>query len=274
MLYGRVTPGAKLPFTIGAARSDWGTDVLYAPNNGTGAPQLNFQEGIFIDYRGFDRHNITPTYEFGYGLSYTSFSYSNLRVTKHSVRDYAATEGYTSTAPVLSNTSASSDPANHIFPSDFAKTPLYIYPWLNSTDLASASGDRDYGSDEFIPAGAHDNSPQPLAAAGGAPGGNPALWDIVYTVEATVTNDGDVEGDEVPQLYISLGGPHDAPLLLRGFDRLSIQPGHSSTFRTDIRRKDIMNWGPVLQNWHVSRYPKTVYVGSSSRRLPLSAKLE
>lgn len=268
-----MNPGAKLPFTVGAARKDWGTDVLYAPNNGILAPQANFQEGIFTDYRGFDKHNITPTYEFGYGLSYTSFGYSNLRVTKHPVRKYAATQGYTSAAPNLSSSDVSSNPANHLFPSNFSKVPLYIYPWLNTTDLGSASGDRYYGSNEFIPPGAQDSSPQPLTAAGGGPGGNPALWDIVYTVEATITNDGKLEGDEIPQLYISLGGPHDAPLALRGFDRLSIQPGRSSTFRADIRRKDIMNWDTVAQDWYVSGYHKKVYVGSSSRNLPLSATL-
>lgn len=55
ILYGRVNPSGKLPFTIGAYRGQYGTDLLYEPNNGAGAPQDNFQEGIFIDYRAFDR---------------------------------------------------------------------------------------------------------------------------------------------------------------------------------------------------------------------------
>jgi beta-glucosidase len=61
ILYGKVSPSAKLPFTIGAKRSDYGTDVLYQPNQAV--PQFNFREGVFIDYRGFDQRNITPTYE-------------------------------------------------------------------------------------------------------------------------------------------------------------------------------------------------------------------
>lgn len=66
VLYGRVNPGAKLPFTVGKDRSDYGTDVLYTPN--APVPQINFEEGVFIDYRAFDKHNETPTYEFGVSI--------------------------------------------------------------------------------------------------------------------------------------------------------------------------------------------------------------
>lgn len=54
--YGNVNPGGKTPFTWGATRASYGTDVLYKPNNGDLAPQDDFTEGVFIDYRGFDRY--------------------------------------------------------------------------------------------------------------------------------------------------------------------------------------------------------------------------
>jgi hypothetical protein len=38
-------------------------------------------------------------------------------------------------------------------------------------------------------------------------------------------------------------------------------------------RRDIMNWNPEAQDWFVSNYTKNVYVGSSSRNLPLTAQL-
>ena len=73
VLYGNVNPAARTPFTWGPTRESYGTDLLYTPNNGMNAPQIDFTEGVFIDYRAFDKQNITPIYEFGFGLSYTTF---------------------------------------------------------------------------------------------------------------------------------------------------------------------------------------------------------
>ena len=41
---------------------------------------LMINEGNYIDYRYFDAYNITPRYEFGHGLSYTTFNYTNLSI--------------------------------------------------------------------------------------------------------------------------------------------------------------------------------------------------
>jgi len=71
VLYGDVNPSGKLPFTIAKKRSDYGvslkneTDVAF--------PQEDFKEGLFIDYRHFDKNSIKPRYEFGYGLRYGWF---------------------------------------------------------------------------------------------------------------------------------------------------------------------------------------------------------
>ncbi|KAI9736750.1 MAG: hypothetical protein M1834_000954 [Cirrosporium novae-zelandiae] len=271
VLYGSVNPGAKLPFTVGANRKEYGTDVLYVPNGDI--PQLDFTEGVFIDYRSFDKRDITPIYEFGYGLSYTTFSYSDLRITKHNVSSYVPTTGYTPAAPVLGN--YSTDLADYLFPDNMTHIPLYIYPYLNSTDAEKSSADPDYGEDtsKYVPTGAQDGSPQPYLPAGGAPGGNPMLYDILYTVTATIINTGKIVGEEVAQLYLSLGGPYDPPVVLRGFERLSIQPNSTAQFIVELTRRDLSNWDTYSQNWVISNYTKTVYVGSSSRKLPLSAKL-
>lgn len=266
VLYGNVNPGAKLPFTIGATRKDYGTDLLYKPNNNHSAPQVNFAEGVFIDYRAFDRHQTTPTYEFGYGLSYTTFAFSDLRVAAHEVGPYTPSIGMTQGAPTFGQAGQASD---YVFPQGFSREQYYIYPYLNSTDLRKSSGGMSYGED-FLPPGTADASPQPVLAAGGAPGGNPQLYDVLFTVYATVTNTGPVAGDEVPQLYISLGGPDDPVVQLRGFERLSIQPGESATFAADLTRRDVSNWDSAKQNWVISQYDKTVHVGNSSRKLPLS----
>ena len=70
VLYGSTSPSGKLPYTIAKSPSDYGT----APVNGDD----NFSEGLYIDYRRFDQQNIQPRYEFGFGLSYTNFTYSDL----------------------------------------------------------------------------------------------------------------------------------------------------------------------------------------------------
>ena len=272
VLYGAYNPGGKLPFTIGPDRASYGTDVLYEPNNGQfNAPQIDFTEGVFIDYRAFDKAGITPIYEFGFGLSYTTFSYSGLTVTPGSAAPYVPTTGETAEAPSLGD--FSTDASQYLFPSSFPHISLYIYPYLNSTDLANQSADPHYGypSSQYLPAGAMDSSPQPLLPAGGAPGGNPGLYDVLYEVSATITNTGSVPGDEVAQLYVSLGGDEPA-IVLRGFDRLTIAAGTSATFTAQLTRRDLSTWDTASQNWVMVPCP-TVYVGSSSRNLPLSATL-
>jgi len=272
VLYGRVNPGGKLPFTIGTEESEYGPDLIYEPTNGANSPQDNFEEGVFIDYRAFDQKNITPIYEFGFGLSYTTFSYSDLSVKKVPAGNYTPTTGFTQAAPSFGN--SSTDPADYQWPANLTYVDKYIYPYLNSTDLKTASNDSDYGVAHEYPEGATDGSPQPRIAAGGAPGGNPQLWDVLFTVAATVTNDGTILGDEVAQLYISLGGPTDPKVALRNFDRLSIQPGQSATFTAEITRRDVSNWDTASQNWVITEYTKTVHVGASSRKLPLTATLD
>ncbi|KAJ4416278.1 glycoside hydrolase 3 [Neurospora sp. IMI 360204] len=74
VLYGLVSPSGKLPYTIAKSESDYGTAVQ---RGGTD----QFAEGLFIDYRHFDKNGIAPRYEFGFGLSYTNFTYSSLSIT-------------------------------------------------------------------------------------------------------------------------------------------------------------------------------------------------
>lgn len=214
---------------------------------------------------------MTPIYEFGFGLSYTTFSYSNLQITPVSAPAYTPASGQTLPAPTYG--SISNNTADYLFPADFYQIPAYIYPFLNHSTLAAASQDPQYGINYTFPAGSSDSSAQPILPAGGAPGGNPRLYDTLYTISCTVTNTGNLTGQEVPQLYVSLGGPNDPVRVLRQFDKFEIEAGSSGTFVANLTRRDISNWDTVAQDWVVSEYEKSVYVGSSSRKLPLSGVL-
>jgi beta-glucosidase len=81
VLYGDVNPSGRLPYTVARSESDYGAllNSTVDPSN-PAFLQSNFAEGLYIDYRAFDAQNITPRYEFGFGLSYTTFGYANLTI--------------------------------------------------------------------------------------------------------------------------------------------------------------------------------------------------
>lgn len=206
VLYGKVNPAARSPFTWGANDTDYGVRLLRKANNGHGAPQDDFTEGIFIDYRYFDKEDIEPVWEFGHGLSYTSFNYSNMVINAIPAPKYVPANKTTKAAPVIGK--VSNNTKDFVVPSEIENNRVtkYIYPWLNTTDLKKASGDLHYGlpKDKYLPKGVDDASPQKVPAAGGAPGGNPRLYDELYEVTVTIENTGDIPGEEVPQLVSSL----------------------------------------------------------------------
>ncbi|KXN89831.1 putative beta-glucosidase L, partial [Leucoagaricus sp. SymC.cos] len=79
VLYGAYNPSGRLPYTIGKSVDDYGAKVIY---NSNGSPtQITYSEGIFVDYKSFDQNNVEPRFPFGFGLSYTTFHYSDLTVT-------------------------------------------------------------------------------------------------------------------------------------------------------------------------------------------------
>ncbi|KAI9038862.1 beta-glucosidase [Aspergillus affinis] len=79
ILYGGVNPSGRLPYTVAKNESDYGS-LLNSTISFDAFPEVNFTEGLYIDYRAFDRKEITPRFEFGFGLSYTTFKYSDLHV--------------------------------------------------------------------------------------------------------------------------------------------------------------------------------------------------
>jgi beta-glucosidase len=111
-------------------------------------------------------------------------------------------------------------------------------------------------------------SSTPSATNTTSPGGNPDLWSSLFKVTATVSNTGSVYGAAVPQLYISIPstiGDGSPIQQLRGFDKLTLQPGEQKTVEFELARRDISVWDTVLQEWRVPRGEFDVKVGFSSR---------
>lgn len=200
IVYGESNPSGKLPYTVARNESDYGEMLNPAMPEGrfTKFPQSNFSEGVFVDYRRFDARGIRPRYEFGFGLSYTTFEYSSLKI---------ETNG--------------------------------------SADVSSR-----YTTRETVEGGPLD------------------LWDTLVTVRASVRNTGARDGADVAQMYV--GGAEGAPVRqLRGFDKPFIRAGETATVTFELNRRDLSVWDVVAQKWRLEKGTRQIWVGPSSRSLPL-----
>lgn len=202
LLYGDENFSGKLPYSLPKNESDYAG--LDKPSQAEGEfalfPQSNFTEGVYIDYRSFDARNVTPRYEFGFGLSYTTFAFSGLDVAK--------------------------------------------------ADNASTAS---YPTGEVVEGGQED------------------LWDVLATVSATVTNTGSVAGAEVAQLYVGI--PNGLVRQLRGFEKPVLAANESASVSFPLTRRDLSTWDVAAQKWLLQTGSYSVYVGSSSRDLPLTGTL-
>ncbi|KAK2030773.1 glycosyl hydrolase family 3 N terminal domain-containing protein [Colletotrichum zoysiae] len=199
ILYGDVNPSGRLPYTVAHAESDYGALLNSSVDPGP-FPQDDFSEGLFIDYRAFDRDGIAPRYEFGFGLSYTTFEYASLSV-----------------SPVGKPAAGLPDPSVAI-----------------------------------------------------VQGGHPALWEDTYAVSAQIKNTGGLAGHEVAQLYVGIPVEGTPARQLRGFERVYVEAGESTTVEFRLTRRDLSVWDVVAQQWRLPEGEYEVFVGASSRDLRLN----
>ncbi|MDD6656069.1 MAG: glycoside hydrolase family 3 C-terminal domain-containing protein [Lachnospiraceae bacterium] len=83
ILFGDVNPSAKLAETFPYQLED---NPSYLSGFGSG-DSVNYAESIFVGYRYYDKKNMPVMFPFGFGLSYTTFDYSNLKVDKKELSD-------------------------------------------------------------------------------------------------------------------------------------------------------------------------------------------
>ncbi|MEO6523745.1 MAG: glycoside hydrolase family 3 C-terminal domain-containing protein [Mucilaginibacter sp.] len=78
IIFGKTNPSGHLPISI---EKSWSNNPVYKNYyDTTGSKRINYKEGVFLGYRFYDSNITKPLFPFGYGLSYTNFSYDNLNV--------------------------------------------------------------------------------------------------------------------------------------------------------------------------------------------------
>jgi beta-glucosidase len=177
VLFGDVVPSGKLPMSFPVAEAD------LPPFDNV---SLSVPYGYFHGYRWLDRENVAPLFPFGFGLSYTTFAYSNLSISSPALAEYGRVR-----------------------------------------------------------------------------------------VTADVTNTGAVTGDEVVQLYVGYQGSavDRAVNDLKGFARVRLAPGATTTVVMDLRAADLAYWDTATSAWVLEPITYAVRVGSSSRDLPLEGSV-
>ena len=183
MLSGDVNPSGKLAETYPLCLED-----TPAYNNFPGSQvTVEYRESIFVGYRYYDKTGKDVLFPFGYGLSYTTFQYSGLKLNHKKIKD---------------------------------------------TDT--------------------------------------------LTVSFKVKNTGDVAGAEVAQLYVS--APESkifkAPKELKGYKKIFLEAGEEKTVELQLSKRDFAYYNVDIHDYHVESGEYVISVGSSSRDLPLTAKVK
>ena len=80
MLFGQANPSGKLTVTIPKSEEQ------YPKNHWGKMDDIDYSEGVFVGYRYYDEHNIEPQFPFGHGLSYTTFSYGEPKLSRASIK--------------------------------------------------------------------------------------------------------------------------------------------------------------------------------------------
>ncbi|CAK7204078.1 hypothetical protein SEUCBS139899_006829 [Sporothrix eucalyptigena] len=274
VLFGDVTPNGHLPYTIPKQESDYPSS-LGLVGFALGQIQDTYSEGLYIDYRYLQKNGIAPRFAFGYGLSYTNFSLTSASIS--SVEDLTSTLPATRAAKLATPTYSTAIPpaSEATMPAGFSTIWRYLYSWVSlsdaEADIAAASS-----SSYPYPAG-YSTTQKAGPPAGGDQGGNPALFDVAYSLSVKVTNTGSkYNGKSVVQAYVQFpsSSTYDTPLVqLRDFAKTGTldASGGSQTVTVQLTRKDLSVWDVVQQNWVLPGLPSstryTIWLGEASDQL-------
>ncbi len=113
ILFGDVNPSGKLPVSFEKRWEDNATFSSYFDDDKD--KRVTYSEGIFVGYRHFDKNNIGPQFPFGFGLSYTTFSYQNLKLSNEQIN---AEDGLTVTFTVKNDGTRDGAEISQLYVSD------------------------------------------------------------------------------------------------------------------------------------------------------------
>ena len=84
IIFGDINPSGKLPASF---EKKWSDNPVYRSYyDTTSIGRVHYSEGLFLGYRFYDSKNVEPLFPFGFGLSYTTFEYSNLKISPESTQ--------------------------------------------------------------------------------------------------------------------------------------------------------------------------------------------
>jgi beta-glucosidase len=264
ILFGDYSPSGHLPYSIPVSEDDYPSSLSLV-GFAFGQVQDTFSEGLYIDYRYLNKNNIVPRFPFGWGLSYTTFSRTATITAVTALTSKPPTRAAKGSTPSYSTAIPAA--AEVAWPTGFTRYWRYLYPYPASITSTKA----------FTYPTGYQTTPQPDPPSGGSQGGNPALWDIMFSFSVKVTNTGTVAGKSVAMLFIQYPSDSawDTPIIqLRAFDKTAtLAPGASQTLSLSVTRKDLSIWDVVSQNWVIpfsTTKPFLFWIGESSANLTMA----
>jgi beta-glucosidase len=84
---GKVNPSGKLTMTFPVKYEDTPSAKNWLGTPAENPQEVSYEEGVYVGYRYFNTFNVKPSYEFGYGLSYTNFDYADLKLSSKNFTD-------------------------------------------------------------------------------------------------------------------------------------------------------------------------------------------
>ncbi len=149
VLSGDVNPSGKLAQTFPASYNDVPSSATFpgVDTDGDGKPNdIYYNEGIYVGYRYYSSFDKAVSYPFGYGLSYTNFSYANAAVTENTLDAKGAAGSVTLTATITNSGSVAGKEAAQVYISapevKLKKPTIELKAFAKTSELSAGSAEK------------------------------------------------------------------------------------------------------------------------------------